>query len=297
MHPGTLGMTLAQGLQQSMSQSLHMSQIDEDLKRDHEDHHHQVLDQGGLIGVSVVGGSGQVSWRNFEDARAFVRAFKMQDQKAWRAWSKSGSRPQDIPSHPDSAYADSGWLSWRDWLGTSQGRAPRATKQKWKSFHEAREFVRSLQLDNQKDWRRWSAEHRPSDIPSHPHTAYKTCGWLSWRDWLGTAEGKPPRKSRVLVRKNRESPAAQDNCLEDDPAHETDPVIEIAASFTNGHGGSSVDALQYQTPVQFAVVTTQDRLQDEEAQCWIDMGKKEHVDPAQDVDHEAKEYGVGGDDR
>ena len=39
-----------------------------------------------------------------------------------------GLRPNDVPSHPDKAYKES-WLSWKDWLGTSCGQRPRATKQ------------------------------------------------------------------------------------------------------------------------------------------------------------------------
>ncbi len=63
--------------------------MDEELKRDHEDQQHQSMDQGGLLGVNI-GGTGTQVWRSFEDARAFVRSFKMPDQKAWRGWSKSG---------------------------------------------------------------------------------------------------------------------------------------------------------------------------------------------------------------
>lgn len=295
---------------QNLSHAGHQMDID-DRQRDHDEHVHQPLDQGGLIGVSVGGSGSQVPWRNFEEARTFVRSFKMRDQKAWRVWSKSGARPHDIPSHPDSAYAETGWLSWRDWLGTSQGRPPRATKQKWKSFDEARDFVRSLHLDNQKEWRRWSSLHRPSDIPSHPHTAYKAVGWLSWRDWLGTAEGSSPRKSRVLARKVKHEvpPEEPEACLEDENCEETEDEAEteerpptfvevaIAASFTNvrwpdrsGPGGA--DPLPYhQSQVHLVMppLGAQDRLQEEEAQCWMEMGKKSDMDPAQepepDVEH------------
>jgi hypothetical protein len=36
----------------------------------------------------------------------------------WRQYCKSGERPDDIPSNPNSAYKDVGWAGWNDWLGT-----------------------------------------------------------------------------------------------------------------------------------------------------------------------------------
>jgi hypothetical protein len=61
-----------------------------------------------------------VSWRSFEDARAFVRGLKLKSVKEWHTYSKSGNRPSDIPSNPYSVYANAGWVSWGDWLGTGQ---------------------------------------------------------------------------------------------------------------------------------------------------------------------------------
>jgi hypothetical protein len=35
--------------------------------------------------------------------------------------SKEGKRPAMVPSNPGVTYADEGWLSWEDWLGTNKG--------------------------------------------------------------------------------------------------------------------------------------------------------------------------------
>ena len=73
-----------------------------------------------------------VSWRSFEDARAFVRGLKLKSHAEWRTYVrtyvksgkrpsvKSGKRPSDIPSAPDEIYANAGWVDWSDWLGTEQ---------------------------------------------------------------------------------------------------------------------------------------------------------------------------------
>ena len=50
-------------------------------------------------------------------ARAVVRKVKLTSQKEWKAWSKSGERPSNIPSDPQQSYRDNGWISMPDWLG------------------------------------------------------------------------------------------------------------------------------------------------------------------------------------
>ena len=39
-------------------------------------------------------------------------------------------------------------------------------------------------------WREWSRDCRPADIPSHPDVTYADEGWESMADWLGY--GKEP---------------------------------------------------------------------------------------------------------
>ena len=61
----------------------------------------------------------------FAAARAIVRKLKLKSQKEWKAWSKSGQRPSNIPGNPDRTYRDDGWISYPDWLGygSSEGGA------------------------------------------------------------------------------------------------------------------------------------------------------------------------------
>ena len=60
-------------------------------------------------------------------------------------------------------------------------------KSNWRSFEEARNFVRSLQLKNQKEWFAWlKTDAKPVDIPADPYKIYKDKGWNGMGDWLGT---------------------------------------------------------------------------------------------------------------
>jgi superfamily II DNA or RNA helicase len=140
----------------------------------------------GWISVGDWLGTGRIAsfnmvYRSFEEARTFARHLGLKKQDDWRKWAQSASRPRDIPAYPEAVYKNKGWISWGDWLGT------RNRKGEFRSYKEAHEFVLSLGLQNQGQWRKWiKSEERPYDIPTTPERVYKGKGWINWSDWLGT---------------------------------------------------------------------------------------------------------------
>jgi hypothetical protein len=76
----------------------------------------------------------------------------------------------------------------------------RLAKLSWRPFEMAREFARSLELDNFSQWNQYLAEQmpqlpqRPPDIPTNPNMVYKEQGWSSWGDWLGTGRVATSRR-------------------------------------------------------------------------------------------------------
>ncbi|MFK7824558.1 MAG: hypothetical protein AB8G05_10395 [Oligoflexales bacterium] len=69
----------------------------------------------------------------------------------------------------------------------------RSSADKYRSFAEAKEFAKSLNLKSRKEWREYvkglkpeTQPQKPEDVPAHPDGIYKTKGWLGWRNWLGT---------------------------------------------------------------------------------------------------------------
>ena len=155
------------------------------------------------------------AWRPFEEARVFARSLKLRSKTEWFQYRKSGERPDDIPKSPNDVYKNDGWKGWIDWLGnedrikvfseegkkkmseTLKGRIiseehkrkiSEAGKKSWRPFEEAREFVRSLQLKNTREWEEYrNSGKKPDDIPSHPNVIHKN-DWVSWPDWLGYEE-------------------------------------------------------------------------------------------------------------
>jgi hypothetical protein len=115
----------------------------------------------------------------FEEARTFVRSLNIKNIEEWDNYNKSGKKPNNIPNRPMLVYKKE-WLSLGDWLGTKIGFNG------FLPFEEARTFVRSLNLKNQKEWNNYrKSENKPNNIPSDPTIAYKK-EWLSLGDWLGT---------------------------------------------------------------------------------------------------------------
>jgi hypothetical protein len=100
-----------------------------------------------------------------------------------------GKKPDDIPVAPWQVYADVGWTSWADWLGT--GTIATRLRQ-YRSFKEARAFARSLGLKSSTAWFDYCRSGaKPTDIPYNPRLTYTKVGWAGYGDWLGTGRGVP----------------------------------------------------------------------------------------------------------
>ena len=61
-------------------------------------------------------------------------------------------------------------------------------KKEFRSFEDAREFVRLLNLKSIEDWKEYcKSGNKPNNIPANPLQKYKKNGtWTSWGDFLGT---------------------------------------------------------------------------------------------------------------
>ena len=146
---------------------------------------------------------GRANWRNFQDARAFVRRVGLKSHVKWVDYCKSGKKPADIPTNPNNIYPQSGWTGWGDWLGTGRRRGTG-----WWPFRSARAYVRRLGLKSEGEWRDYcKSGKKPNVIPAAPPYVYATDGWVGWGDWLGTGRRRravgwrPFRSARAYVRR------------------------------------------------------------------------------------------------
>jgi superfamily II DNA or RNA helicase len=160
----------------------------------------------------------KLSWRPFEEARAFVRGLGLKNSDEWRKYClgkipSKGLIPTDIPTNPHRNYATSGWIGMGDWIGTN---AVATFLKEYLPFKKARAFARRLRLKNANEWRqKCKAPSFPEEIPKVPYLVYANQGWVDFGDWLGTGyiasvrrKYRPFKSARSFARslslKNRE---------------------------------------------------------------------------------------------
>jgi hypothetical protein len=123
----------------------------------------------------------------FIEARSLARAQHFTNVSEFSKWKK----PKGMPSHPNATYVDSGWLGWKDFLGTE-----------FMSFAKARVLARAQHFTNKKGFLQWK---KPKGMPCSPHVKYADSGWINWGDFLGTGNVHEKDfmsfiKARVLAR-------------------------------------------------------------------------------------------------
>ena len=149
---------------------------------------------GDWLGTGRRAAAGRV-YRPFQQARSFARALQLRSGAQWQQFcrgelpGRDDRLPPDIPAKPWRVYKGE-WLGTRDWLGNEE-RVKRTSK--FRPFRDARRYARALGLQSFTHWREYCRGHvpeagaRPDDIPFNPDRVYRNRGWVSWRDWLGTA--------------------------------------------------------------------------------------------------------------
>jgi hypothetical protein len=150
---------------------------------------------GDFLGTGIIAPQ-ERSFRTFEEARAYARSLQLKSETEWNRWAKTNARPSDIPSSPRKNYKNKGWVGFGDFLGTgfvaNQNR-------NYRSFAQARELARSLQLQTGGEWVAWTkTSAKPADIPANPCGVYKT-EWQGWADFLGVVSKWSIQNIRLFV--------------------------------------------------------------------------------------------------
>jgi hypothetical protein len=144
---------------------------------------------GDWLGTGAIA-SFNKKFKTYSASRDFVRGLGIKSLTQWRKYVKSGKKPDDIPTNPNSYYVKE-WKSWGDFLGTGfiafQDR-------KYQDFEQARKFVHQLAFKSREDWTKYAmSKSRPQNIPADPSKIFKE-GWKGWGDWLGTGTLAPKNK-------------------------------------------------------------------------------------------------------
>jgi hypothetical protein len=124
---------------------------------------------GDWLGTGRIGYKNR-DYREYVQAKKFVQKLNLKGQSDWNNYSKSNKKPKNIPTNPRRKYIKE-WTSWGDFLGT--GNIANNDKT-FRSYEDARKFIRSLGFKGTKDWEDYcKSGNKPDDIPSQPWTVYK----------------------------------------------------------------------------------------------------------------------------
>ena len=143
-----------------------------------------------LIPDRVYKDKGWVNWEDwldsgflpFEKARAYMRKLQLKNTDEYKAWLKSGKRPQTIPHEPHNVYKYTGWSGLSDWLGTGTIANQKKTKL---PYVQAKAYVQAIGIKTWLEYMNWSKSgERPTNIPAAPDKAYQE--FESWGEFLGT---------------------------------------------------------------------------------------------------------------
>ena len=139
------------------------------------------INWGDYLGTGIVSNQ-KIIFRSFSDAKKFTKNLKIKSQSQWIEFCKSGKKPSDIPTNPNSVYKNE-WISFGDffWTGTVANYY-----KVYRSFEECMKFVRNLKINSQKEWKIFcKSGKKPSDIPTNLNRTYQS-QWKSWGDFFGT---------------------------------------------------------------------------------------------------------------
>jgi superfamily II DNA or RNA helicase len=137
-------------------------------------------EQGWNDWGTFLGNDKNRTYLSYGEAKKWAMESDIVSAKQWKIVKKKNLLPKGIPGHPQSIYKNKGWQSWSLFLGTSNLR-----NIEYINFVEARKYVRKLKLKSTKEWKIWTKNHRPFNIPGAPDAIYKEKGWISWADFLG----------------------------------------------------------------------------------------------------------------
>ena len=135
----------------------------------------------------------KIQYRDFEEAREFARSLNLRNKDEWTRYAKGElegfePKPKDIPSRVDKIYKGNGWIGFDDFLSSQKNKEVRKN---FRSFEQSRNFVRSLRLGREENWRLYiegklkaDKGTLPADVPPNPEEIYRDKGWIGWSDWV-----------------------------------------------------------------------------------------------------------------
>lgn len=179
---------------------------------------YKVYKNSGWIDSGTYIGNFRKAWSKIEfldinGVRQFMKENNITKSEQWFKLCDEGKKPSNIPRMLSRYYKNKGWKGWGDITGT--GRIAHMDKI-FRPFNKARQFARSKNFKNQKEWFKFSkTKNFPRDLPAHPgQTPQYSKYWKGWQDFLGntshySGEYRSYKDSKLFVKKKKFTGAKQ----------------------------------------------------------------------------------------
>lgn len=148
------------------------------------------------------GGHGIIYTISYDDCKKYVQ--EKLNIKSISQWRKNKNLiPEFIPMEPKNVFANRGWISWGDFLGTNRIQDNlKATK--YISYNDAKNWIKNnSKIDTIVQWKKYVKEKLiPETIPNRPDRYYQKRGWISWGDFLSTGRIANQNKKDIFLSYN-----------------------------------------------------------------------------------------------
>ncbi len=115
---------------------------------------------------------GQIKYFSYEEAKNFIKKFKIQSVKEYNKLFKEKIFPKEIPNNAQRIYFKKGWVSWGEYLGNNKVNN-RDKSKIFISLNDLREECRKYNLTSYKSYSVFRKKNNKLTWPSEPMNIYK----------------------------------------------------------------------------------------------------------------------------
>ena len=133
------------------------------------------------------------------EAKKFIQKYKFKSEGEFRIFQKSNNlKLKGIPNNCARVYANKGWKGWPEFLGHGNVATFRY---KDADFKEVRKIVRKLKIPTKEKYKNVIL-NKKLKIPLNPEGVFKSKGWVSWSDFLGSGNISPAQRRKMRMSLN-----------------------------------------------------------------------------------------------
>lgn len=125
--------------------------------------------------------------KSYQESKDFVKSLGIKTEEGWKEYCESDKKPDEIPTYPNKIYKNE-WKGWDEFLGTGKVTFKATPKHTYRSYADAKEYAKSLNIKYKKEWNDLVISKKlPKDIPADPNNVYAK-EWEGWSTFFGINE-------------------------------------------------------------------------------------------------------------